>query len=179
MTTSVMDRTPWDLLRYGNVDQGLALLLNAYKRVPSASHILELGIAYLWVGDYLAGWEHFQTAIERFPRSTSSFYGMAGIAQWCLNEPSQAVNYWSAGLDTRFADGAGGVQLPLLLLTASIVKPEVFPREEAERILRSKTKNPLLKNWPGPLVEFVLGILDKKTLEEMSVLLPAKTGHLS
>lgn len=161
-------QNPWDLLRHGRVEQGLVPLRRAYERKQSPSHIMELGIAYLFAGDYQAGWEHFQSAIKRFPYSMSSFYGMAGAAKWCVDDPDAAVKYWHMGLDAKFADGAGGIQLPLLLWSASVVRLGAFPRDEAETILRKRIETVRAANWPGPLARFALGLLDEKTLGQLA-----------
>jgi hypothetical protein len=124
MTSSSSDLNPWHLLRYGDAEQALALLRRVYARQSTPSHIMELGVAYLWTGDYDSARAHFNDAIRKFPRSMSSFYGMAGVAEWCMGECAAAVGDWRAGLNARFADAAGlGIRLPLLLFTASVLAP--------------------------------------------------------
>jgi hypothetical protein len=156
----------WELLRRGSTEQALALLRESYEREPSGSHIMGLGVAYLWSGEYRASWEHFQHAIKTHPQASALFYGMAGVAKWCVNDPEAAVKHWQLGLGARYADGAGGVHLPLLLLVASILRPGVLARKEAEQILMQRVQDPRTKNWPGPLATFALGLIDHRTLRE-------------
>ncbi|HSZ62833.1 MAG TPA: hypothetical protein VK828_13605 [Terriglobales bacterium] len=139
-----------------------------YARDPSASHIMRLGVGYLWTEKYQAAWEHFQYAMQRDPFTTARFFGMAGAAKWCVEEPDAAVRFWESGLDSQFADGAGGVHLPLLLWVASILRPNVFSRSDANQLLERKVKDPRVKNWPGALAQFALHQIDEKTLEERS-----------
>lgn len=164
----MINQSPWQSLRSGNVKHGLDLMREGYRGDPSASHIMQLGVGYLWVQDYLAAREHFQEAVERYPRSMSSFYGMAGVAHWCIDEPAAAVKCWQLGLNAEYADAAGGIHLPLLLFVASILKPASSSRNEAEQLLKKKTRDPRVKNWPGPLAKFVLNGLNQEALEDLS-----------
>ncbi len=168
-TNIAKSQNPWELVRRGDAEQGLALMRENYARDPSPSYIMELGVGYLWTEKYQAVWEHFQHAIQTFPLSTARFFGMAGAAKWCIDEPEAAVRSWEAGLDVQFADGAGGVGNPLLLWVASIIRPSVFSRNVAVRILEKRVKDPRVKNWPGALAQFVLNLVDEKTLEERSI----------
>lgn len=163
--TSAANYNPWHLLRYGDRDRAIALIREAYMREPTPSYIMELGIAYLWIRDYRSAAEHFTNAIGRFPQSMSSFYGMAGVAQWCLQEDGTAVDTWQTGLRAEYADAAGlGVKIPLLLLVASILKPDVFARKKAEVILRKKSNDPRASRWPGALTRLVLGEMSPQEL---------------
>lgn len=159
----------WHLVRYGNVEEGLALMLEAYQQEPSASHVMRLGAAYLWLGRYDAAEKHFQNAIETDPLTTSSFFEMAGTASWCGGDPNKAVKYWHEGLGSQFADAGVAISLPLLLFVASILEAKVLSREEAEQILKKQLEDPRAEDWPGPLAEFVLGRIDEETLAERCI----------
>jgi hypothetical protein len=161
VTTPVSPRglDPWQLLRHGNAERGLALVREACEREQTPSHIMELGIAYLWTGDYYSAHIHLSNAIQMFPLSMSGFYGVDGIAKWCMGECSAAVDDWRTGMNAQYTDAAGlGVRLPLLLFVASILYPEVFPRKKAEQILAQKTEDARADHWPGTLAKFVLGL---------------------
>lgn len=160
---------PWDHLRGGDIELGLASIREAHAHDRSASRIMELGVAYLWAGQYAAAWEHFQDAMLTYHQSMARFYGMAGVAQWCLNQPRTALEWWRIGMGADYADGAGGGRLPLLLYAASVLRPETSSRKEAEHLLRAKAEDPRVANWPGPLGKFVLGKINARTLEELSV----------
>jgi hypothetical protein len=151
-------QNPWNSLRQGNAEPGLSILRQRYEHDPDASHTIELGVANLWLRDYLEAEQLFQTAIKTHPAPGDIFYGMAGAARWCLDECGGAVKYWQNGLGAPYAGAAGlGVRLPLLLLVASILNPLVFPRRRAEEILLKKSKDRRAARWPGSLVRFALG----------------------
>ena len=77
---------------------------------PDASSIMELGVAYLWLKDYAAAWHHFHSANHRQPLYAANFYGMAGVAKWCMNEPNDAVSQWAMGIRCKYADAAGALR---------------------------------------------------------------------
>lgn len=168
-TNNMSSQNAWALLRQGDLEQGLALMREAYIRDPTTSQIMRLGVGYLWAEDYQAAWKHFQDAIQKYPLSISAFYGMAGAAKWCLDQPDAAVAHWHEGLDARHADGGIGIHLPLLLLVASILRPSIFPRSEAQQILSIRINDPRANYWPGPLAKFVLGLIDERTLSQMCI----------
>jgi lipoprotein NlpI len=148
-------------MRSGDVELGLRQMHEAYLKKPDASHVTSLGIAYLWAGEYEKAFEHFQRSMLTFRHSMSGFYGMGGVAKWCLNEPQLAIEQWVSGLTAQYADGAGGVSLPLLLFVASVLRPESYSQVDAQRLLIDKVKDARIGYWPGPLAQFVLGQFDE------------------
>lgn len=141
----------------GATDEALRYLEDAYARDPSASEMMELGVAYLWVGSYGAASDHFITAVKEQPVVGDAFYAMAGAAAWCLGNPREAIARWTNGLSCGYTDWAGGVTLPLLLFFASVVRSGVFSQREAKEILSRRLSSPLAETWPAGLAEFVLG----------------------
>jgi len=125
---------------------------------------MELGVAYLWLEDFHAAERHFLHAIKESRVRGDTFYGMAGAAKWCLDDPVAAVRYWRGGLDAPYAVGGIGISLPLLLWAASILRPGVFPAKEAARLLKAKAKDPRADSWPGPIAKFILGLSDEISL---------------
>jgi len=149
---------PWNLLRYGNAASGLVLLQQRHRNDSGASEIVELGVAYLWLGKYQEAEQHFRHAIKAHRHSLDVFFGMAGTAKWCVDEHAAAVEYWHSGLKAQYADAGGlGVKIPLLLFVASVLNPQVFPGKKAEEILMKKIEDPRAERWPGSLTKFVLG----------------------
>jgi hypothetical protein len=156
---------PWILLRAQMVNEGLKALQKVLDTKQSPSHIMEMGVAYMWVGHFAVAKDHFETGIAKCHGNMSSFYGMAGTAKWCLGEFEKAVETWRHGLAADFSDTAGlGVRLPLLLWFASIVKPETYNTNSATSLLKDKCSDLRIKEWPGPLARFILGDNDESEL---------------
>lgn len=147
----------FDLLRKGNVSEGLRIAEAAFKKDPSVSNTISLGAVYLWMEDYKAAWKHFQDAIENQRWTHDSYFEMAGTAKWCTNEPRDAVDCWKSGLHCDYGDAAGSVGNQLLLFAASILREGVIPQAKALALLEKKASNPAIESWPGPLVELCLG----------------------
>ena len=161
---------PWMLLRTGRIKQGLQHFEAAYKSEPSSSTIMELGVAYLWVEQHESAWKHFSKSIAQYPHSISSFYGMAGVAKWCLGEAEEAVRQWTAGLEADFADANGlGVQLPLLLFTASMLAPSVVQRTDVEEMLERRVSTPRDHDWPAPIARWLIGHITESQLLDQSI----------
>lgn len=156
----------WDLLRSGETERAFSYLRERYESTGTASEIMELGIAYLWIGDYQAAWEHFNAANQRKPRHMDSYYGMGGAAKWCLDKPEAAVQEWQEGLRCQYTDAAGGARMPLLLFFASAVNPNLIARADAEKLLLIRANDRRVRNWPGPVVEAVLGRIDEGQLRK-------------
>jgi len=127
--------SPWPLLRAGKAEQeqGLRLVQQFYAGDPFfGSAIMTLGVALLWLGRYAEAWEHFHSVIATAPRVSDSYYGMAGVAKWCLGRSDEAVSEWRDGLKAEYA-GASGINVgsPLLLFFAAVREPKVFDRKLA------------------------------------------------
>ena len=78
----------------------------------------------------------------------------------------RSIACWRNGLDSDYADGAGGIQLPLLLYAASILRNELVPTAQIQSLLRSRLLDPRSTNWPGPLAKLVLREFDEHSLAE-------------
>ena len=155
----------WSLLRTGNIDTGLEALKQTHGKQETPSHIMELGVAYLWAKRYEAAWEHFSANVQRYRESISDFYGMAGTAKWCLGEFDEAVQQWDAGLKAKFVDTNGlGVHLLLLLYFSAVLRPEVIQKDRIAGLLHEKVRDSRIQAWPGPIARSVLQQIDEGQL---------------
>lgn len=94
---------------------------------------------------------------------------MAGVAMWCAGDRKEAVKQWRAGVDCDYADSVGGVRNPLLLFCAYVLEPELVSAAEAAELLTARADDPRVRNWPGPVAEFVLGRIDEAGLRAKCV----------
>lgn len=162
---------PWPLLRGEKIEQqeeGLRLARRAYKRNPYGSESMQLGVALLWLGRYTEAWHHFEEIIRGGVRIGDNSYGMAGVSKWCLDRPDEAVLQWRAGLRAKYARASGlNITLPMLLFFAVIQRPDCFGRKSAEEIIRVKTGDPRIHNWPGPIAKLIVDQLSERQLYEL------------
>jgi hypothetical protein len=125
-----------------------------------------LGVAYLWLRQYDAAFEHFSEFNKHHRHHIVVTYGMAGTAKWCLGDAGAAVEQWREGLKCQYTDWAGGVDLPLLLCFASIVRPMIIERREARQILQKRLASPFATRWPAPLGRYMMDEIDEEELRK-------------
>lgn len=164
-----MVEDPWDLLRDGKQGTAFDRLLAIYAHKASTSNAMTLGVAYLWERQYEDAARHFEKAMQAYPLHSSVIYASAGVARWCLNEPTLAIRHWRAGMECRYADAAGGVKLPMLLFFASAMDSSLISTSEAEGLLRSRIGNARIQSWPAPLGRYALKMIDEETVLRSAV----------
>lgn len=174
---------PWPLLRAGKVeqDQGLQLVRQAYTEQPYASEAMTLGVSLLWLGRFAEAGKHFQSVIETLPQVGDGIYGMAGVANWCLGRPDKAALQWRAGLQAKYARASGfNVRMPLLLFFAAVRQPNVFAKSSAEKLIRAKTGDIRIRNWPGPIARLVIDQISESEFQDCCLgIKPGDTGKNS
>lgn len=151
----------WEGMRAGNVAEALRGMREQLDANNTPSYVMQLGAALMWLHEYESAFEHFDCANQVHPKLNAGFYGMAGAAKWCLGHFDEAVVQWHHALSCEFADVAGGARAPLLLYVAAAMRPEVMSMNEACELLSTRSRDPRVRNWPGPLVELVLGKVDE------------------
>lgn len=136
------------------------------------SNYYSLGAVYMWSGDYQSALAHFDEQI-RAALSTNvpgdSTFGMAGAAAWCLGDQKLAIEYWRNGTTAAYAVGGANARTELLLYAASLLSPATFPAELAEQLLITKASHWRVKNWPGPISQYVLGIASEQQVRQKAV----------
>ena len=144
-----MSKTPWELMLTGHREEALRLMRDSYAlQSPGAWKAIQLGVAYLWFGDYPAAWEHLNAANQRRPKDYDCLYQMAGAAKWCMGNRREAVAQW---VDGCHCDGTSSACFgsPLLLFAASVFASETFARTEADKLLTVRVNDSGTSNWPG------------------------------
>lgn len=163
-----MEKTStWAKLRAGEKqqDSGLKQLQLAYQQQPYPSEAMELGVALLWLRKYDLAASHFGSIIANNPKCGDNDYGMAGVANWCLGKPTEAVKLWKAGLKAKYARASGlGICMPLLLFLASKLQPEAMDEGIAKKLITDKTADIRIKNWPGPIAKWLIGQITEDEL---------------
>lgn len=153
---------PWRLLQANQGDEAVALLREQFKRQPTPGYSLSLGAALMWVGDYGRAHEHFQASLHTAKQrrmGSELDYAFLGAAEWCTDNDSAAIRCWLAGRTAPYAVVGVCLQTPMLLLTGSILRPELPLNANAILSeLKEKLKDPRTNTWPGTLGQFVAGL---------------------
>ncbi len=162
-----------DELRAGRAAQVVDYLRNELQALRSyPSNYYSLGAVYMWSGDYRSALAHFDEQIRADlplnPPADSTF-GMAGAAAWCLGDEKLAIKYWRSGTTAKYAVAGANTRTELLLYVASPMNPATFPVESAQQLLNKKVSHWRVKNWPGPLAHYILGIASEQEIRQKAV----------
>jgi len=159
-------REPWVLLQRGEVDQGLQILREEYEAKPrSAREILRLGIGFMWARMYERAAEHFTIASRREWNGENDF-AFAGVAEWQLGRPSDAIQRWREGLKAQYAVGCRVCSMTArLLVVVSALEPTYFPGRDAEAALLSAIEQLDSSKWSSLLGRYLLGQIERLELE--------------
>jgi len=168
-TDSDTSLKPWELLRRGEVDQGLKILCEEYElrrtKQFAAREILSLGAGYLWAEMYESAAAHFTAAARRQFNGENDF-AFAGVAEWQLGNISLAFQRWREGLKAQYAVGCRVCSMTArLLVVASALEPELFSKDEAEALLLNATEGIDLSKWSGLLGRYFLGQVEAAEVE--------------
>jgi tetratricopeptide (TPR) repeat protein len=160
---------PWLLLRQKDYVQAIELFRARYASERSPGRRLGLGEALMWAGEYPLAADHFRDSIAKdqgFGTSSEEDFAFLGSADWCLGAYESAVATWQSGTKALYSIGGGRTHCPLLLLVASILRPGLFQRARAEKILLQRLRNLRAPPWPVTLAGFVVGQVNEKALED-------------
>ena len=162
-----------DELRADRIPQVVDYLreeLQALRMYPS--NYYSLGAVYMWSGEYRSALAHFDEQIRAALPSNvpaDSSFGMAGAAAWCLGDEKLAINYWRKGTTAGYAGAGANTRTELLLYAASLLNPATFRVESVEQLLIKKARHWRVKNWPGPIAQYILGIASEQEARQKAV----------
>jgi tetratricopeptide (TPR) repeat protein len=155
----------WELVEDGRFREGLPFLERAFavRRWPASLNAI--GIAKLGLEDYDGASESFNYVLQNSPREAESNYIYVGLCEWCRNRPQRAVEIWQNGIGSQYADAAGGMSIPLLLIFAGAVLNDSAVPELAEREIMGRMEK-FGNNWPAPLAKYMLGMISRSDVED-------------
>ncbi len=166
--------SPWRLIEQGQFELAYQMMTREMNENPDRvnRHIYNRGLCLLLMDRRPEALADFQT-LQKIHPDVSGGYIASGIAFWSLNQKMNAVESWKRGIDARYTDAAGGVEVPALLFFAASRLGDSTLEKETRAILRKRWKrksvsfsSPSIKNWPGPIAGFLLEKLDEKAFLE-------------
>jgi len=150
----------WCKLRAGQIEDALSQMVSEYKRdTGNPSAAIQIGVTYMWLGEWQRAWEHFRGFIENSSTSTDVMAKFAGVAKWCAGDRVLAIQQWKLGLDADYTDPSGGVTIPLHLYFAAAACPTMLSIAEMDSLIRQPTREQIGVGYPGLLARVALGEL--------------------
>jgi hypothetical protein len=125
----------------------------------------------MWSGDYRLARAQFDEQIRAalpLKAPADSTFGMAGAA-WCLGDEKLAIEYWRKGTTAKYAVAGANTRTELLLYVASLLSPGTFPVDSAQQLLITKASHWRVKNWPGPIAQYILGTAFEQEVRQKAV----------
>jgi hypothetical protein len=165
---------PWKLLQSGDFADAVAIFRDRCSSTRGPGRKRGLGEGLMWAGDYSTAADHFRDAIARdakhqgYNASNEEDFAFLGAAEWCSEDYEAAIKAWSEGIKAIGSIGGGRTHCPLLLLLSSILRPQLYRRERAERILLilfKRLNSRYAGGWPASEARFAAGLIDEKALE--------------
>jgi len=105
-----------------------------------------------------------QRIIDMTEGSTDADFIFLGVARWLNHDSSGAINAWQAGTHSKYADAAGGVEIPMLLLFAASKVDDAALRKQALETLQKSVSAESIVNWPGPIAKYLVGLSSEREL---------------
>jgi len=87
-------------------------------------------------------------------RISSLDYVFSGLGYWLIGKKEDAIKLWRDGLTSPFADFPNGVKLPALLFFSSVSFSDKSLEEEALSLLKQKSENSNISEYPLHYISF-------------------------
>jgi lipoprotein NlpI len=149
---------PWQLVKNGQYQEAIEIYSQLYEDQKRPFHLFNRGTVKLLEGEYAGALGDFKQASieagEQFQGADDFIY--QGICFWYLKSPSETIACWQRSLSARYVDVAGGVRSPALLLYAAERLNDSNLRQRAVSLLRKHARR-RIRDWPAPVVPFLLG----------------------
>ncbi len=146
----------WELVKNGDYEQACLVADEEFKQTSSVLPLRNKVFALLRLKQFADAAALCDRIIAKQHGDTDSDFAFLGTSHWLDGRPDQAIAAWRAATNTTYTDAAGGVEIGLLLLYASLRRSDESLRQEAESQLSRLSKQPEIKNWPGSIAPFVL-----------------------
>lgn len=95
---------------------------------------------------------------------SDSDYMLAGITNCLLDNYTEALEILKKGLNTKYTDAAGGVDVPALLYYVAVRLNNKKIEKEAITLLKKRCKSRVSLNYPGFIAGYILGRISEDEL---------------
>ena len=144
----------------------------AFAGKQSLANALQLGLAYLWLEDYNAAWEHFDDRNRHYDNLNRGRPNSTIFTNWRALRSGAWTN-----TPTRLLNGGGDANAATRISRAGSHRPSYFslplswtpPRARAtspKDFSDKRSKSWRYKYWPSPVTDYVLGRIDEDRLQD-------------
>jgi hypothetical protein len=154
----------WNLIEQGRYEEACIRADIEYEETKTMLPLRNKVFALLHLKKYKEVINLCKFLIEERNGETDSDFIFLGIAYWIENEITNAIEIWRKGLESKYKDAAGGIEIPSLMYFASISLKDKLLEREAVTLLEKRSKSNQVINWPGPIASFLLDIIDEEEL---------------
>lgn len=154
----------WDLIKQKDFYGACKRADEEYAETKSEPSLRNKAIALLNLKKYQDVLDIATELIRITNGRSDSDYMLAGIANWLLDNYTEAVEIWKKGLNTKYTDAAGGIQVPALLYYAAVKENNKKLEKEAIDLLKKRCKSKVSLNYPGSIAGYILGRISEDEL---------------
>jgi tetratricopeptide (TPR) repeat protein len=156
----------WDLIEQGRFEEACVKADNEFATTKSLLSLRNKVIALLNLEEFNKAIDLCEFLIKKEQGESEFDYKFAGTAFWLLGETARAVDMWKKGLETKYTDSAGGVEVPSLMFFAATALGNKILEIEAADILKKRWRSKRSVNWPGPIAGYLLGEIKEQEILE-------------
>lgn len=154
----------WELVIQKRFDEACKRADLDYEKTNDIFSLKNKVFALLNLNKYQETIDLCNFLIEARQGESESEFQLKGVAYWMLNDTEKAVEIWKEGLNSKFKDAAGGVEIPAMLFFAAVSTSNKGLEKEALKLLKKRVKSKSVINWPGVIALYLLGRINEEKM---------------
>jgi tetratricopeptide (TPR) repeat protein len=168
-----------DLLKQKKYEEALHKANHDYLSNPIVFNLRNRADTFMCLKDYERALQDYLEVIRISEDQGDSDYLRTGVSYWILGRHFEAVEIWKSGLNTKYTDAAGGVEVPATLYFAAIFLEDSSLEKESLKRLKRRWKSKAAMNWPGAVAGYLLDeVTDEEFLNSVSSHPTLRIRHL-
>lgn len=159
MSENTTHLSTWSLMQDERFEEAVINADRVYLENESLGELRNKVFALLQLDRLSEAIEVCRFIVVRSNGEIDSDYINLGATLWINNERQKAMDTWALGTNTKYADAAGGIEVPLMRFFGAVrMSSDELVSKEVE-VLRKAVSRSTSIPWPGPVARFVVGEL--------------------
>ncbi|MBL0200729.1 MAG: hypothetical protein IPP81_11470 [Chitinophagaceae bacterium] len=154
----------WQLIQNGYFTEACEKADLDFKKTSDLSHLRNKIYALFHLKNYNECILLSEKIISFDKGQTDSDFIFLGIAYWLCDKKEDAVNAWKSGLNSKYTDAAGGVELQIFLFFASVKMMDNKLNKNVLKRINKLVKSKNTMNYPGFLGKYLLNEIGEDSL---------------